>query len=84
MQALFYRIHKKNNKSRYRFYIYNVGNCQRAIFLCEHTFSDANTGANICSPATKSDASLLKYLKPKKTWEIGDFCPSRVFFCINT
>ena len=28
--------------------------------------------------------NYLKYLEAKKTREIDDFCPSRVFFCINT
>ena len=81
---VFFIEYIKKNKSCFRFFIYNVKNCWKTIFLCEHTFLDANTGANICSPAAKSYTCLLKYLESKKTREIDDFCPSRVFFCINT
>ena len=84
LQALFYRIHKKIIKAVVVFLYIMKETFKGQLSLCKHTFLDANIDANICSPATKLYTCLLKYLEPKKTREIDDFCPSRVFFCINT
>lgn len=61
IQAFFYKIHKKNNKSCCRFYIYNVRNCRGQFFYANIRSHMRTLARTYVRPPQNRTRRLLKY-----------------------